>query len=691
MTVRGRFLDPSGRPLSGSLVFRAPGTLTFPAADVILGGPVTVQLDAQGAIEVTLPATDAPDMDPTGWAYIVTEQLSGIPVGRSYNVLLPRVQPEVDLADIAPTDPAKPNYVGVPGPQGDRGPTGPPGSRIYSGATAPGAGLGVDGDLYVRYESTTFLGVTSTTVSTWQRSAGVWTQLGGEVRGAAWYLNNATTASTSTRPGDLLLRTDTGDIWQRTGSGWGTAVGNLKGPKGDKGDGGSAGATGPAGIVQSVNGKSSAAITLTAADVGALATAAAGAASGVATLGADGKVPAAQLPTSSGGGAVASVNGKTGAVVLAASDVGALPESGFVGSGNLILNTATVDYRGLSFTTAGVNRWVYQVDNTAEAGADAGSNFELANWSDTGAWKSAVLFGQRATGNVGIGTNSLIPGAKLSVAGAAALKNTTPPPADVGAAVAYSEGGLFKVVQADGTRVTLAPAEAAGTAVLLTGNQTVAGAKTFSSVPSSSVSPTTDNHLARKSYVDALGGGEWRASDFGLLTWAFDPACGHSAPLYPGAGPIRVTAVYLRSAASVTKVVWHFGGYAGGLATGSWAALYSSTGARVAQTADLSTAAAEPAEVHNTGGATVSVPLTAAYSAPAGLYYIAWRFQYNTSTGDGPMMLVAESSFSAPPNVFGLNNVRRFGSYATGAATAPASIALGSMENGSNRFWSALA
>lgn len=389
----------------------------------------------------------------------------------------------------------------------------------------------------------------------------MWTQLGGEVRGAAWYLSNTTTPSTSTRPGDLLLRTDTGDIWQRTGAGWGTAVGNLKGPKGDKGDSGSAGATGPAGVVQSVNGKSAAAITLTAADVGALATAAAGAASGIATLGADGKVPAAQLPTSSGGGAVASVNGKTGAVVLAASDVGALPESGFVAGGNLILNTATVDYRGLSFTTAGVNRWVYQVDNTAEAGADAGSNFELANWTDQGEWKSAVLYGQRATGNIGIGTNSLIPGAKLSVAGAAALKNTAPPPADVGAAIAYSEGGLFKVVQADGTRVTLAPAEAAGTAVLLTGTQTVAGAKTFSSVPSSSAAPTADNHLARKSYVDALGGGGWRASDFGLLTWAFDPACGHSAPLYPGAGPIRVTAVYLRSAASVTKVVWHFGGY----------------------------------------------------------------------------------------------------------------------------------
>ncbi|WP_159043035.1 MULTISPECIES: hypothetical protein [unclassified Streptomyces] len=596
MTVRGRFLAPNGVPLSGAIVFRAPAQLTFPRADVILGGPVTVQLDAQGGFEVTLPATDAPDMDPSGWAYIVTEQLAGIPVGRSYNVVLPRAQPEVDLADIAPTDPSKPNYVGVPGatgPQGERGPSGAPGSVIYSGAAAPAAALGIDGDLYVRYETTVFLGVTSTTVSTWQKTAGTWAQLGGDVRGAAIYTNNATTPSTSTKPGDLLIRTDTGDVWQRSASGWGSPVGNLRGPKGDKGDPGAAGATGQAGVVQSVNGKSSAAVVLSAADVGALATGAAGTAGGVATLGPDGKVPAAQLPTLSGGGAVASVNGKTGAVVLAAADVGAL-------------DLAAADARYVQPSGVPV---------TSVAGK-------------TGAVTLAA-------GDVG--------------------------------------------------------AEAAGTAVLLTGTQTVAGAKTFSSVPSSSAAPTADTHLARKSYVDALGGGEFRASDLGLLSWAFDPALGHSAPLYPGSGPIRVTAVYLRSAASVTKIAWHFGGYAGGLTTGSWAALYNASGTRVAQTADLSTAAAEPAEVHNTGGATVSVPLTAAYSAPAGLYYVAWRFQYNTTAGDGPMMLVAESSFSAPPNVFGLTPVRRFGSYPTGAATAPASITLGSMENGSNRFWAALA
>ncbi|WP_411129920.1 phage tail protein [Streptomyces sp. x-19] len=262
VTITGRFLSPDGRPLSGSVTFRAPAQITFPDADVILGGPVVAQLDAQGQISATLPATDAPNMDPAGWSYAVAEQLVGIPTGRSYNVLLPAAQPLVDLADIAPTDPSKPNYIPVVGPEGPRGPAGP---SAYEVAVAGGF---------------------SGTPADWLAS------LVGP-RGA-------------------------------TGA---TGAQGVQGVPGKDGRDGAAGTPGAPGLVQSVNGHAEAEVTLTAADVGALPTTAAGAANGVATLGADGKVPAAQLPTSSGGGAVTSVNTKTGAVVLTASDVGALDQS----------------------------------------------------------------------------------------------------------------------------------------------------------------------------------------------------------------------------------------------------------------------------------------------------------------------------------------------------------------------------
>lgn len=79
-----------------------------------------------------------------------------------------------------------------------------------------------------------------------------------------------------------------------------------------------------------------------------------GAPNGVAPLGSDGKVPAGYLP-SGGGGAVESVNGQTGTVVLAAADVGAPPTTrqvtagtGLTGGGSLAadrslgLNSATI-------------------------------------------------------------------------------------------------------------------------------------------------------------------------------------------------------------------------------------------------------------------------------------------------------------------------------------------------------------
>lgn len=76
---------------------------------------------------------------------------------------------------------------------------------------------------------------------------------------------------------------------------------------------------GPA-VVETVNGEAGPDVTLSATDVGAVDVTEKGAASGVATLGLDGKVPSAQLPAD----AVLSVNGETGTVSLSAADVGAV-------------------------------------------------------------------------------------------------------------------------------------------------------------------------------------------------------------------------------------------------------------------------------------------------------------------------------------------------------------------------------
>ncbi|MFE1842031.1 hypothetical protein [Streptomyces sp. NPDC059515] len=159
---------------------------------------------------------------------------------------------------------------GATGATGATGPAGTAGSQVLTGTTAPAASLGVDGDLYIQDDTRTYLGVTSTTLTHWKKTSGAWVQVG-TVGGAKWYLNNTSTSSADTKPGDILLRTDTGDIWQRGATSWGTAVGNLKGPKGDTGETGPAGPTGPAGSVDTVNGKAGPDVTLSASDVGAVA------------------------------------------------------------------------------------------------------------------------------------------------------------------------------------------------------------------------------------------------------------------------------------------------------------------------------------------------------------------------------------------------------------------------------------
>ncbi|WLW38571.1 tail fiber protein [Streptomyces phage Verabelle] len=160
---------------------------------------------------------------------------------------------------------------GATGSTGATGPAGKAGAQMLSGTVAPTASDGVDGDLYIYDDTRTYLGVTSTNLTIYKKVSGAWTQVGASpVGGTKWYVNNASTSSVDTKPGDMLLRTDTGDIWQRGASGWGNVIGNLKGPqgpagptgaastvpgpKGDKGDTGATGPAGPTGAASTVPG-----------------------------------------------------------------------------------------------------------------------------------------------------------------------------------------------------------------------------------------------------------------------------------------------------------------------------------------------------------------------------------------------------------------------------------------------------
>lgn len=146
VVLTGRYLRPDGLPVRGTVTFAVPPHLTLRDADTIMVGAAKVEVDENGAFSVTLMATDQPNMQPTEWAYEVTENFQHAQ-GRKYSLMLPSTTPVVDLSDIAPADPSRGDYVVVPGPAGAAG------SQILSGTGNPSAALGANGDFY--FDTTT--------------------------------------------------------------------------------------------------------------------------------------------------------------------------------------------------------------------------------------------------------------------------------------------------------------------------------------------------------------------------------------------------------------------------------------------------------------------------------------------------------------------------------------------------------
>lgn len=104
VTVTGKYLDASGAAVRGSVTF----TLDTPLLDAgastyIIETEYTVALDAQGAFSVALPATNDPDVTPTGWTWTLTPNFDG---ADPLTFALPtNLGPTVDITVLAPALP----------------------------------------------------------------------------------------------------------------------------------------------------------------------------------------------------------------------------------------------------------------------------------------------------------------------------------------------------------------------------------------------------------------------------------------------------------------------------------------------------------------------------------------------------------------------------------------------------------
>jgi len=80
------------------------------------------------------------------------------------------------------------------------------------------------------------------------------------------------------------------------------------------------------------------------------------------------------------------------------------------GAAVAVLNGAAGQVRDMRYQSAGVNRWALRVENTAEGGADAGSDLLVFPYSDAGVIKSAAMTISRASGDVSFSTNATVGG-----------------------------------------------------------------------------------------------------------------------------------------------------------------------------------------------------------------------------------------------------------------------------------------
>lgn len=99
---------PDGTWLQGTLTFTGPDLVTIGEDDVILGGGIEVPL-VDGQFSVTLCATDATNMSPTGWTYTVQGEFSNAPDWTRY-ISLPKATASVKLADVVVPDPVAGTY-----------------------------------------------------------------------------------------------------------------------------------------------------------------------------------------------------------------------------------------------------------------------------------------------------------------------------------------------------------------------------------------------------------------------------------------------------------------------------------------------------------------------------------------------------------------------------------------------------
>ncbi|MGA5435475.1 hypothetical protein ACPCIZ_12875 [Streptomyces cellulosae] len=357
-----------------------------------------------------------------------------------------------------------------------------------------------------------------------------------------------------------------------------------------------------------------------------------------------------------------------------------------------------IQFSNDSYGSPDARRWKIRQTATAETGSNAGSDYELVRYDDSGTAQSSTFIMRRDTGYLGLGAAVGDITSRLTVrqdgqVSAGFFVSTTEGVAStatlrVETATASKRAFDYRLTGDSVSRIRMDSSATGGGGTLTFGNGTTADTNLYrgaanllqtddtfriGSASTLELGTTGDTNLYRVSgnalatddsftvFGNALG--QATPANHNLVAWSYDPAAA-ATNFSPTSGTVYLTAVYIPRDVAVTKLYWHVV-TAGVTPTAGQneVGIYSSTGTKLAS-------ANVDADITSSG--TKATTISSQNLTAGGMYWVA--FVFNAATPPAIARGTGVTSTSTLANVGLTAATYRYAINGTSATALPTSI-----------------